>query len=129
MVDSGRKTASYLVDYKKEPLLPQEVSSSKQERPPLLSSPKARFLPIPPPKLVDSWRIEGEGRDLHLHQADSHVPLIHLRDLSLGLPCGEPRHIVVLLVIRGVFGSPQFGCGCVPQAHCKGSGFRLEGFQ
>ena len=38
-------------------------------------------LPIPPPKCVDLWRIEGEGPDLHLHRADFHFPLIHLRDL------------------------------------------------
>ena len=49
-----------------------------------------RDLSIPPPKLVDFWRIEGEGPDLHLHQAVFHFPLIHLRDfvsrVSIVLP-------------------------------------------
>ena len=86
--------------------------------------------PLHPNSLIFG-RIEGEGLDLQLHQAVLHFPLIHLRDLSLGFPCGKPRHLVVKLVcvIRGVFGSPQFGCGCVPQAYCKGTGFRLKGFQ
>ena len=44
-------------------------------------SPNSRDLPIPSPKFVDLWRIEGEGPDLHLHRADFHFPLIHLRDL------------------------------------------------
>ena len=38
-------------------------------------------LPIPPPKFVDLWRIEGEGPDLHLHRAVFHFPLSLLRDL------------------------------------------------
>ena len=38
-------------------------------------------LPIPPLKFVDSWRIEGEGPDLHLHRAVSLSPLFLLRDL------------------------------------------------
>ena len=37
-------------------------------------------LPTPPSKLVYLWRIEGEGPDLHLHQADLHFPLISLED-------------------------------------------------
>ena len=53
-------------------------------------------LPIPPPKLVDLRRIEGEAPDLQLHQAILHFPLIHLRDSSLGFPLGKPRHLVVL---------------------------------
>src|SRR6185369_6739659 len=74
-------------------------------------------LPIPPPNLVDLWRIEGEGPDLHLHQSVLHFPLIHLRDLSLGFPLGKPRHLVVLTCLlllcseAVVLGSSQSFCG------------------
>ena len=44
-------------------------------------SPKSQDLPIPPPKSVDSWRIEGEGPDLRLHRAVFHFPFIQLKDL------------------------------------------------
>ena len=54
-------------------------------------------LPIPPPKLVDTWRIEGEAPDLHLHQAVLHFPLIHLRDPLLGFPFGKPSLILYSL--------------------------------
>ena len=52
-------------------------------------------LPIPPPKLVDLRRIEGEGLDLQLHQVVLHFPLIHLRDLSLGFLCVENLGILI----------------------------------
>ena len=49
-------------------------------------------LPIPPPNLVDLWRIEGEGPDLQLHQAILHFPLIHLRDFLPRVSlCRKPR--------------------------------------
>ena len=72
---------------------------------------------IPPPKLVDLWRIEGEGPDLLLHQSVLHFPLIHLRDSSLGFPLGKLRHLVVLTCLLllcsrfVVLGSTQSFCG------------------
>ena len=67
--------------------------------PPLLQSSNQLDLSIPPPKLVDLRRIEGEGQDLHLHQPVFHFPLICLRDSCLGFPLGKPRCLVVLTLI------------------------------
>ena len=77
----------------------EKLSTKSTLSPPFLRSFKPLDLSILPPKLVDSWRIEGEGQDLHLHQADLLFPLIHLRDLSLGFPCGKPRHLVAYLCV------------------------------
>src|SRR5664279_915190 len=77
----------------------EKRSTKSTLSPPFLKSFKPLDLSILPPKLVDSWRIEGEGQDLHLHQADLLFPLIHLRDLSLGFPCGKPRHLVAYLCV------------------------------
>ena len=38
-------------------------------------------LSTPPTKSVDTWRIEGEDPDLHLHRPEFHFPLICLRAL------------------------------------------------
>ena len=67
----------------------------------------SRILDVEPPNHLDLlfqpskvfvlWRIKRGGLDLHLHQRDFHFPLIHLRDLSLGFPCGEPRHLFAYL--------------------------------
>ena len=42
-------------------------------------------LPIPPPKLVDLWRIEGEGIDLLFHQTISSLSEGNIFDLDLGV--------------------------------------------
>ena len=42
-------------------------------------------LPIPPPKLVDLWRIEGEGLDLLFHQTISPLSEGNIFDLDLGV--------------------------------------------
>ena len=42
-------------------------------------------LPIPPPKLVDLWRIEGEGLDLLFHQTISPLSEENIFDLDLGV--------------------------------------------
>ena len=90
-------TASFFVGGYKypPPTSPPTSSSSIQgiEVNHYLSSPNLRFLPILPPKCVDLWRIEGEGPDLHLHQAVLHFPLIHLRDFLPRVSlCRKPRH-------------------------------------
>ena len=70
-------------------------------------------LPFPPPKFIDLWRIEGEGPDLHLHQAVFYFPLIHVRDLVSRVSVLRiPSYSLWLLVLtvcdrsRGVFESP-----------------------
>ena len=110
------------------------ASSPKLEDTIGVSSSSNSDLPIPPPKLVDLRRIEGEALDLQLHQAVLHFPLIHLRDSILGFPLGKPRNLVVLNLaatfvwqIVGAWEPPTL-LWVAPQACCKGSGFRLEGF-
>ena len=76
--------------------LPPAKELAQKRRSPLLQAQESLDLPIPPPKLVDLWRIEGEGPDLLLHQSVLHFPLIHLRESRLGFPLGKPRHLVVL---------------------------------
>ena len=77
----------------------QPSSSSSFLSPPFLEAQELQDLPIPPPKLVDIRRIEGEGPDLHLHQAVLHFPLIHLRDPLLGFPLGKPSLLLYSLVV------------------------------
>jgi hypothetical protein len=56
------------------------------------------FLPQPP-KALDIWRIEGEGQDLHPHQRDLNLPLIHLRALLLEFPL---EIVVALYIIHNI---------------------------
>ena len=68
--------------YKYPLLLCPRVSSSSikdNSRSTFKSSPSPWYLPMPPPNQAHLWRIEGEGPDLHLHQADFYFPLILLR--------------------------------------------------
>ena len=100
----------------------KEASSSILSLPPLLTSSKLQDLPIPPPKLAQTLRIEGEGQDLQVYQGDLIFPLIYLRDLCLGFPLenlGPLLYLLVVCVTDSLLGSPQFGCGCVPHAVVK----------
>ena len=54
--------------------------------PPLLQSSKQQDLPIPPPKLVDLWRIEGGDLDPHFHRAVSPLSEGNPFDLVLEVP-------------------------------------------
>jgi len=90
--------------------------------PPLLQSSKHQDLPIPPPKLVDLWRIEGEDLDLHLHRAVSPLSEWNPFDLVLEvpfvvfffvLPLLSPHKHLLLLVGFGSEGLDHFLCSCL----------------
>ena len=73
------------------PSLPQEqLALLLSLSPQLQESSNHQDLPIPPPKFVDTWRIEGEGPDLLLHRSDLHFLPIHLGISWLGFPLGKP---------------------------------------
>ena len=93
---SGLQRLSFGEGYKYPSPFLQPTSSTRKEKTPLLQVQESLDLPIPPSKLVDLWRIEGEGLDLHLHRAVLHFPLIHLRDHLLGFPLGKPSPLLYL---------------------------------
>ena len=107
--------------------------------PTILESSIHQDLPIPPPKFIDLWRIGGEGPDLHLHRRDLHFSPIHLGISWLGFPVGKPSSPLLYswcyldllwsLTFCGLLGSPQFSCGCVPQAFVRDSISALKGDQ
>ena len=127
-------TVRFLVPLYKDMFFPKNTSSPKKRPHHCCKLIPNSDLLIPPPKLVDLRRIEGEAPDLQLHQVVLHFPLIHLRDLTIEFPLGKPRHLVVLnlaaTLVWQIVGAwePATLLWVEPQACCKGSGFRLEGF-
>ena len=90
--------------------------------PPFLQSSKLQDLPIPPPKLVDLWRIEGEDLDLHFHRTVSPLSELNPFDLVLEvpfvvfffvLPLFSPHKHLLLLVGFGSEGLEHFLCSCL----------------
>ena len=90
--------------------------------PPLLQSSKQQDLPIPPPKLVDLWRIGGEDLDLHFHRDVSPLSEWNPFDLVLEvpfvvfffvLPLFSPHKHLLLLVGFGSEGLEHFLCSCL----------------
>ena len=86
-----------------------------------------------PIKVVDTWRIKGVDLDLQSHQSNLVFIIIPLWNLylvvslkTLGVDLTVSARLCVVETL-GVLGSLQLSCGVVPQALCKGSGFRLEG--
>src|SRR5664279_2385876 len=61
------------------------VSMFSSLSPTIVDLGKLAYFPIPPPKLVDSWRIEGEDLDLHFHKSISPLSEENLVDLVLGV--------------------------------------------
>src|SRR3954469_16375306 len=62
------------VAYKKGPLSSSSSCSSCSRTPTPLDPPNLQDLFIQPSKVIDLWRIEGGGLDLHIHQERSSFP-------------------------------------------------------
>ena len=70
----------------------------------IVASSKLQDLPIPPPKLVDLWRIEGEDLDLHFHRAISPLSEWNPFDLVLEVP------FVVFFFVLPLFSPTSICC-------------------